>query len=162
MSLTPVSVLLAIACVACSSRPALSQASPVGELLWLAGCWERNVDAVVIEEQWLRPRGGTLLGVSRTIRDELLVGFEFMRIHSRGDTLVFSAQPSGEESTDFKTLTVGNREVAFENLDHDFPQRIRYRAVGRDSLYASIEGMRDGAMRRVDFSYARASCASGG
>jgi hypothetical protein len=133
----------------------------VEELHWFAGCWERNVDALVIEEQWLRPRGGTLLGVNRTIRDESLVGFEFMRIHSRGDTLVFSAQPSEQEGTDFKTLTVGDREVAFENLDHDFPQRIQYRAVGGDSLYASIEGMQDGTMRRVDFPYARASCAGG-
>jgi hypothetical protein len=162
MSPNPVSVLLAIACVACSSRPVFSQASPVEELHWFAGCWERNVDALVIEEQWLRPRAGTLLGVSRTIRGESLVGFEFMRIHSRGDTLVFSAQPSGQEPVEFKTLTAGDREVAFENLDHDFPQRVRYRAGGRDSLYASIEGTRAGVMRRVDFPYARVSCASGG
>ena len=77
--------------------------------------------------------GGNLLGISRTTRGDSLAGFEFMRIHGRGDTLIFAAQPSGQPPADFFATLVGDRDVLFENPAHDFPQRIRYRAVGADS-----------------------------
>jgi len=43
--------------------------------------------------------------------------------------------------------------VVFENLRHDFPQRIIYRRVSEDSLIARIEGMINGAKRSIDFPY---------
>lgn len=132
----------------------------VAGLHWLAGCWERRAGALLIEEHWLAPRAGILLGLSRTTRnDTLLVGHEFMRIFARGDTLVFAAHPSGQAPTEFVArLQPAAREIVFENAAHDFPQRIRYQAVGTDSLRARIEGMRGGQLRGVEFPYARMAC----
>ena len=48
--------------------------------------------------------------------------------------------------------------VTFENLAHDFPQRVMYRRVGGDSLVARVEGTRAGRTRGVDFAYRRAAC----
>lgn len=127
-------------------------------LRWLAGCWESRSDGTIIEEHWLAPAAGILLGVSRTRRGEALVGYEFMRIHSRGDSLVFAANPSGQDPAEFVAPSANDREVVFENLKHDFPQRVRYRAIGADSLAARIEGLREGELRGVDFRYRRVAC----
>ncbi len=41
----------------------------LARLAWLAGCWEVAGATTVVEEQWMRPRGGSMLGMSRTTRD---------------------------------------------------------------------------------------------
>lgn len=154
--------LLTAAGLALGARSALAQApepsATANELQWMAGCWERRSGALVIEEQWLAPRAGVLLGVSRTTRGDSVVGYEFMRIHTRGAMLVLAAQPSGQPPAEFVARAVSAREVVFENPSHDFPQRVRYRAAGTDSLYGRIEGLRNGQLRGVEFPYARTAC----
>jgi hypothetical protein len=46
-------------------------------------------------------------------------------------------------------------EAVFENPDHDFPNRIIYRTPDADSLFARIEGKRNGRVSGVDFSLKR-------
>lgn len=127
-------------------------------LEWLAGCWEGSVGTRVIEEHWLAPRGGVLLGLSRTTRDGSVVEHEFMHIYPRDGALVLAATPSGQAPTEFAGRAPGNAEVLFENAAHDFPQRIRYRRVGQDSLVAEIEGGAGDALRRMRFPYVRVPC----
>lgn len=149
---------LTVALLALGPSPADAQDSEVVGLQWLAGCWEARGDGTIIEEQWLAPAAGILLGVSRTRRGEALVGYEFARIYSRGDSLVFAASPSGQDPAEFVAPSADDREVVFENLKHDFPQRVRYRAIGTDSLAARIEGVRAGDLQGVDFRYGRVAC----
>ena len=157
---------VAVALVAAVGAPAGAQAPAgeapavpgVGALEWLAGCWEQRSGDLTIEEQWLAPRGGVLLGMSRTTRGDALVGYEFLRIELRGDTLVLVAEPAGQARTEFPGRTVAPRTVVFENPAHDFPQRIRYRAAGADSLRARVEGTRRGELRGFDVAYARMAC----
>jgi hypothetical protein len=39
----------------------------IARLSWLAGCWESVRGERHVEEQWMQPRGGTMLGMSRTV-----------------------------------------------------------------------------------------------
>jgi len=48
--------------------------------------------------------------------------------------------------------------VVFENLQHDFPQRVGYKRDG-DALLAWIEGPRNGQTRRIEFPYRKVGCA---
>lgn len=127
---------------------------------WIAGCWTRTTATSTIEEQWMVPRGGALIGMSRTTVNGAVREYEFLRIFAAGDTLVYAATPSGQTYTEFRSINIGAREVTFENLKHDFPQRIGYKAVGRDSLIAFIEGPSGGKVRHIDYPYARAACPS--
>jgi hypothetical protein len=117
---------------------------------------------MIIEEHWMAPAGGILLGVGRTQRDASLVGYEFMQIYGRGDSLVFAAHPSGQDPAEFLAPEAGDREVVFENPAHDFPQRVRYRASGTDSLAARVEGVRGEELEGVDFYYERIACPGSG
>jgi hypothetical protein len=106
----------------------------------------------------MRPRGGLMLGAGRTVESDSLIEFEQVRILEREGRLIYAAAPSGQTPAEFTSIAVTDTSVTFENLAHDFPQRILYRRVGRDSLAARIEGMRGGKLRGVDFAYGRAAC----
>lgn len=107
------------------------------------------------------PRGGTMLGMSRTTRGDTLVEFEQLRIFERDGKLVYAAQPSRQALTEFTSTTVSDTLLVVENPSHDFPQRIHYRRAGADSLVARIEGTMGGQARGIDFPYVRAACPGG-
>jgi hypothetical protein len=124
----------------------------------LAGCWEVATPTGVSEEHWLRPRGGALFGVSRTVRGDSTVAWEWLRIIERAGRLVYVALPFNQAGAEFAESAATDSSVAFDNPAHDFPQRITYRRRGNDSLLARIEGTVRGAFRAVDFPFRRVSC----
>ena len=130
---------------------------PVERLQWMAGCWESAVGDLVVEEHWLSPRGGVVLGVSRTLRGGRTVAYEYLRIFEQSGQVVLAAHPSGQAMTEFRARAVTDSLAVFENPEHDFPQRIIYRSRP-DSLWARIEGESDGRVRGSDFRMGRISC----
>lgn len=136
-------------------------AAEIDRLAFIAGCWTlTRPNGAKTEEQWLAPAGGAMLGMSRTVRDGKLRDYEFMRILPDPDgKLQFVAIPSGQAEGAFPMKEIGDNTVTFENPRHDFPQRILYRLVDKDTLVARIEGSVGGQARSADFPYRR--CASG-
>ena len=149
-----------ISCVCAHAAVAQQRSARVGQLSWIAGCWRQSGGGSrVIDEQWMSHRGGTMLGMSRTVRGDSLLEFEHLQILERSGRLVYHAEPSGQPPADFVASAVSDTLVIFENPEHDFPQRIIYRRRGTDSLVARIEGTRNGQTRGIDFPYTRVSCA---
>ena len=95
-----------------------------------------------------------MLGVSRTLRDGRMVEFEFMSIREVKGRLSFVAIPSAQKETVFPFARGTATELVFEDLAHDFPQRVIYRNVD-GALSARIEGTVNGKSRGVDFVYRR-------
>ena len=133
------------------------QLAQIDRLSWLARCWEWDAGARHGEEQWMQPRGGTMLGMSRTVRRDSTIEFEFLRIQERDGRLHYIAAPSGQAGATFSSTELTDSTVVFANLEHDFPQRIMYKSRA-DSLTARIEGLRNGVVRGVDFSMRRVAC----
>lgn len=155
--------------VASGSAPPVAPAAPepapsplLARLSWLAGCWERMSAGGSLEEQWMAPRGGMMLGMSRMVREGRAVAYEALRIEEREGALVYVADPSGQTRTEFTSVEVTDTSAVWENPEHDFPQRIVYRKGRPDSLFARAEAERDGAMRGVDFRLGRVACPAGG
>jgi hypothetical protein len=140
------------------ASPAAAARTPADTLAWLTGCWRLTTPQSVTEEQWMSPSGGVMLGVSRTVAGGRVRSFEFLRIFSSGDTLVYAALPSGQKYTEFRARSVSPTEIVFENPSHDFPQRVGYRRTSTDSVVAFIEGERNGQTRRIPFAYVRVKC----
>jgi hypothetical protein len=113
----------------------------------------------VYEEQWMKPSGGMMLGMSRTVASGKTVEYEFIRLHEEenGD-IFYTAHPLGQKEASFKLVRLENQEAVFENPDHDFPKRIIYRLGDAGLLNARIEGKRDGKERGVDFPMRRVKC----
>jgi hypothetical protein len=135
-----------------------SRAAGVARVAWLQGCWESVNGQRVVEEQWSAPRGTNMLGMGRTLDGDRLVEYELIVLREEGSTLAYEAHPSGQPSAVFVARTIGASSVVFENLEHDFPQRVGYQRDTADELLAWIEGERGGQVRRVEFHYHRAAC----
>jgi len=133
----------------------------VNDLSFLAGCWELNANGREINEHWMKPSGGVMLGMGRTVVNGNVREYEFTQIRQEKDGEIFYvAKPSGQEEGSFKLVKLQNKEAVFENLEHDFPQRVIYRLQADGSLFARVEGTLKGQMRGIDFPYKRAKCDS--
>ena len=146
----------ALAALALAVRPSAAAAG-IDRVAWLQGCWELSEKGRTVEEQWMAPRGGSMIGQSRTVKGDTLVQFEFVLIRERGEQLVYHAHPSGQPSAEFVSTTASANGVVFENPDHDFPSRIGYERRG-SSLRAWIEGSTRGRPHKVEFPYRRVPC----
>ena len=133
----------------------------IARLHWLAGCWESARGDRIAEEQWMRPGGGTRLGMSRTVAGGRTSESEQMQIREQEGRLVFTARPSGQTEASFGSIEITDTRVVFENAAHDFPQRNIYRLAEDGSLAARIEGVQGGQPRGVDFPMRRAKCPEG-
>lgn len=109
------------------------------DLGWMAGHWQGTSGDVAMEEFWTEPRGGVMVGLHRDVFSARPAFFEYLRIEQRESAVVFIASPRGQGATEFVLVSIGPDEVVFENLEHDFPQRIIYRRQG-DLMVARIEG----------------------
>lgn len=135
--------LLGLFCgVLAGASPSIAVAADgvsLDDLGWMAGHWTGTEGDVSMEEYWTGPRGGIMVGVHRDVFSDRPPFFEYLRIEQRGSTVVYIASPRGQGATEFVLVSSGPAEVVFENLEHDFPQRILYRRQG-DLMISRIEG----------------------
>ncbi|MGE0179348.1 MAG: DUF6265 family protein [Sphingomonas sp.] len=125
-------------------------APPVGtvaDLAWMSGRWVSEADGRWTEEVWAPPRGGAMLGFSRSGRGGEMREFEFLRLApGESGTPTYFAQPGGRPAVAFRLVAHDATSATFENPGHDYPQRIRYRRFGR-SMTATISSI-DGSGER--------------
>jgi len=133
----------------------LAGAPTVESLAWMAGAWQgRDADGTEMEETWLAPKGGTLLGLHRDVAGGRTVSFEFLRIAAEAEGVVYSASPHGKPPTPFKLAEAGARRAVFANPAHDFPKRILYWIDDAGAMHARIEG--DGPSGAMEWTWKRA------
>ncbi|MDQ3171987.1 MAG: DUF6265 family protein [Acidobacteriota bacterium] len=141
-----------------------SQAAParhtIQDVAWIAGCWASAAGGRQVDEQWMKPAGGSMLGISRTVAKGRTVATEFIQMREEADGLFYIALPSGQSEARFKLVAASDGSVRFENPGHDFPQVITYVRQADGSLVAQISGTVNGHARSIDFSMQRSSCGS--
>jgi Domain of unknown function (DUF6265) len=128
------------------TRPAARAA--LTQLAWLAGTWVGGGRPVTFEERWTPAAGGAMLAVSRTLKGDRMVAFEFLRIVERDGGLVYIAQPNGRPPTEFTLTAITADSATFENPMHDFPKMIRYAKRADGSLEARVS---DGGQKSETF-----------
>lgn len=136
---------------------AAAQQQEGNRLAWLAGCWEASSPRRTLHDWWMPPVGGRLLGMSRALRGDSVMSWEFIRIEPVNGRLSYVADPSGQARATFPATLVNDTMAVFADPAHDFPQRIIYRLRG-DSLVARIEGVVQGQEQFAEFPFARAAC----
>ena len=150
----------AVVLLAAAAPPAGAAAPPSGiqRVAWLQGCWEAAFPDRMVEERWMPPRGGTMLGVSRTVRGNQLAEYELVVLRERGEQLAYEAHPSGQPGATFLSDSVSDSAVVFVNPGHDFPKRIGYERTGDGQLLAWIDGGADSERPRIDYPFKRVAC----
>jgi hypothetical protein len=126
----------------------------MAQVNWISGVWMGTAGSATIEERWTPVAGGSMLAVSRTLRDGFMSGFEFLCIVERDGGLVYSAMPNGRmPATDFTLTRIDAESATFENPAHDFPKMIRYTRRPDGSLEAVISG--EGGQKPQTFLFKR-------
>lgn len=148
-----IAVALTLAAAALAPQPT------VQDLAWMAGDRVQSSAASEVREVWIGPGAdGILLGMSLTTRARGGGEFEYMRITALPDgRLAYIVKPSGQAEAVFPLKSYENRRVVFEDLAHDFPQRIIYWDKGNGAVGARIEGKIDGQDRAMEWAYASRS-----
>ena len=124
---------------------------------WLQGCWELVSPTRSVEESWMTARGGSMIGVSRTIRNGKTTAYEMVVLREEGERLAYEAHPSGQPAATFLSTRISESELVFENPEHDFPQEVGYHLDG-ETLLAWIRGSQNGTEQRIEFPYKRTRC----
>ena len=127
------------------------------DFAWLAGHWRIEQADRLVDEHWMAPSGGLMMGMARNVQAGKVREYEFtlLRQEPNGDIL-YIASPSKQTETAFKLTSLRNGEAVFENPEHDFPKKIVYARQPDGSLLAAIEGPgRDGKPRRVEYPFKR-------
>lgn len=134
--------------------------STLEDAAWLAGCWrtESPDGRNATEEQWMAPRGGLMVGMSRSVRDDEARAHELLTIRVAAEGLVYHAAPSGQTPTDFPARSVEEGRLEFVNADHDFPQKIVYTPRAAHAAEAAVFGEADDPEPAFTILYQRVRC----
>jgi uncharacterized protein DUF6265 len=129
----------------------------ISRLVWLAGDWRMERNSRVVDEHWMAPGAGVMLGMVRTVMKGRVLEHGFLQIREGpGGDLFYVAQLSGQKEAAFQLSSLTETSVVFENPQHDFPQKISYSLQPDGSLLTTMEGPGpDGQPKRIDGSFRR-------
>lgn len=115
--------------------------------IWLLGNWENNSEFGNLTENWTKVNDSTYQGQSYFIKNKDTLHFESISLQQIGENLTYTAKVEGQnknESIPFKLKSITAKQMVFENVKHDYPQKIVYNQITKDSLVAVISGIQEG------------------
>lgn len=134
------------------------QRKPKLPLSLYAGLWKMETDEGSIFEEWEKVSDSLFTGMSYVVKDGDTILMETLSLkYSNGQLCyapVLQNQNDGQEILfPLKEYVEAEKKFVFENITHDFPQRIIYHFADDKTLNARIEGDVDGKMESSDFNY---------
>jgi hypothetical protein len=138
-----------------------ADAKPPTDLSWLSGYWLSCEGGQQTTETWSHPRDGVMIGANFSTGGDK-PAWEFLRIGPSAAGVSYFALPSGQPPTEFPLSAEksSDRKLVFENLAHDFPQRVIYARDG-GVLTARIEGLMGDKMEAMDWRFDSAALNQG-
>ncbi len=132
--------------------------SALGQLHQLSGTWAMGTGDKIIYENWQVLRDGSMTGKSYKIKGADSIIFEQMKFVEKNKQVFFLAKVTNQnegKEVPFKLISSSNHTFVFENPEHDFPQRVIYQIISKDSVHAWIEGKYKGKDEKEEFYYSR-------
>jgi hypothetical protein len=139
-------ILLLLAIVSCKNSEA-NEKDKIKKNNWLLGKWESKVDEGNLSENWKRLNDSTFQAESFFIKDKDTLHFEKVTLQQNGENLIYSATVKGQNDdkpVSFNMTSETDKKLVFENPKHDYPQKITYTLINKDSLVAEISGIQLG------------------
>lgn len=116
-------------------------------LHWLIGTWHNNDKNAPSTETWTQSSTTTMHGVSYIVAAKDTVFYESIVLKQIKDELFYTVTSKGQKDNrpvSFKLTSFEDDCAIFENPEHDFPQKIIYKLINKDSIVATILGDKDG------------------
>src|SRR6266478_6727203 len=145
-------LLLTLVLAAQDTKPSLDRLS------FMTGCWSFQSGDSETEEYWTKPSGGSMVGLSRTVKGGKAIFTEYTQIREQNAALSMFVQLGLAKSTTEFRLTKLSLDEAIFTSDLENPNRLIYRKKDDGSLFARTEGTKDGKAVFEDFPYRREKC----
>jgi hypothetical protein len=147
-------ILLLLAMVSCKDSDS-NKNEKIKAASWLLGNWENKSADGNLTENWEKVNDSTFQAQSYYIKEKDTLHFESITLQQKGENLTYTATVKGQNNdkpVTFKLKTATDKQLAFENLKHDYPQKISYTQITPDSLVAKISGIQQGKPSSEQFS----------
>ena len=130
----------------------------ISKAAWVIGAWQQLTDKGYTIEVWKKQSDTDFAGISYFVKGKDTLSAETIRLVQRDTSLFYiptvKDQNEGKPVA-FKLSSITEQQMVFDNTGHDFPQRITYRSVTKDSLYPEISGVLNGLSQAVPFPMTR-------
>lgn len=126
---------------------------------WVLGYWEMVSPEGKVTESWIRTNDSVYSGIGKytdtagqtltteeisiVLRDGKLLYIPLVTDQNKGEPVIFTE------------VVFSDTMVAFDNKNHDFPQRIVYVMQGAGKMLAYIEGEINGEPARLEYPYTK-------
>jgi hypothetical protein len=127
---------------------------------WLEGSWVmKKKNGSSIMESWLPHTDSSMLGesmsFSATGQSKVL---ENLKLAFKSGDYYYISRVTGQNNNQevaFKITSHTDKIFVAEKPDHDFPKRITYELINKDSIHAWIDGGTAAPDKKSDFYYSR-------
>ena len=146
--------ILAIAAVLFVNASYGQNKSSIAQAKWLIGTWKNQSAKTLDIETWNKLNDSTYQGRSYSLAGTDTVSSEHIRIEQHAGKLYYIPTVKNQNNGKAVTFTLTsstNNQLVFENPEHDFPQKIAYTQINKDSLLTEISGTRKGKFKAIPF-----------
>ncbi len=128
---------------------------------WLVGCWQAKSarDNSTINETWLAPRAGTLMGIGQTYSDSKSITWEAMRMYDEAGAVKLWLRPGLRNELLLTLEAAGDNFAAFSLKEGDTTTKLRYERKSPAELLATFRLEQGENRRGADFLFAKVECA---
>ena len=110
---------------------------------WLVGEWKNESKEGIVTENWSKTNDSTLVAGSFFIKEKDTLHFENSKLIEKDGELVYETIIQGQNNDKpivFPLLSETENELVFENLQNDYPQKIKYQRNSKTAITISISG----------------------
>ncbi len=128
---------------------------------WMTGCWQAKSarDGATINETWLSPRGGSMLGIGQTFLDNKTLGWEAMRVYDEAGVVKLWLRPGLRNELTLTLEAAGDAFNAFSVKEGDATTKLRYERKSATEMLATFRLEQGENRRGADFLFAKVECA---
>lgn len=126
----------------------------LGKAYFMIGEWENASEEGTFTEAWEKQNDSVYSGRSYFITGKDTSFSESISLEQKGNQLFYIPNVKDQNAgqpVEFELSTASPTQLTFDNPQHDFPSKITYTLVTKDSLVAEISGNRDGKANTQQF-----------
>ena len=122
----------------------------------LQGTWQMKTSKGILYEGWQKINDTLLQGGSYKIKEHDTIFLERVSLKLTPDGIFYVpvVEENNMQPVNFKLTSHNNNSFLFENPEHDFPKRVIYELITKDSIHAYIDGGINSA-KRSDYFYTK-------
>jgi hypothetical protein len=116
---------------------------------WLLGKWEAQPSGGTLTEIWKKANDSTYNGQAYFMKGTDTIHNEKILLQQVEDQLSYNTAIKGQNDDEPVSFTLTDRnekQLVFENIKHNYPQKISYTQISKDSLMTEISGMQSGKL----------------